>query len=383
MADEQFSQQDIKDLQEISSKLPAGHPTQKKISTMLSSQPTQFEKDNAAQPMPSGGTAERAIRGVGRGLMDLIGNPADNFHALMHPYDTAMGAVKSEVGAVKDASHEPAGMGRAAKLGAAVPFLGPIGQKVGRSAASGDVAGAIGEGLTAAAAPSVIGESVGRAVGPIKRMAGRFEAAPAVSVPGTGGTVKFRLRPEPEPNVQSLSESPNYNKIQAARLLARRQAAADMKPLETPPDPDVANIDYDRNKKINSRNMKSPGSSRVGRSTVNPLPPPGAGGTPTGAEIGMQEAAETAAKGKLGSGLIHDPNSPPAPEPTTYQSYTRNELVRMARQGDVEALKELRRSPADTGGAAAVPNSKFMLEPGSRMPFRKYNLRGRLVAPRK
>lgn len=48
--DQQLSQQDIQDLQTISSKLPAGHPMQKKLSMLINAQPTQFEK----QAAPSG-----------------------------------------------------------------------------------------------------------------------------------------------------------------------------------------------------------------------------------------------------------------------------------------------------------------------------------------
>jgi hypothetical protein len=46
MADDQnLSPQDIKDLQEIAQRLPAGHPMGPKLSLLLNSQPTQFEKD--------------------------------------------------------------------------------------------------------------------------------------------------------------------------------------------------------------------------------------------------------------------------------------------------------------------------------------------------
>jgi hypothetical protein len=62
--DQQLSAQDIKDLQEISPKLPPGHPTQKKISLLLSSQPTQFEKDR-----PGSGIS---LQGAGSAALDTL-----------------------------------------------------------------------------------------------------------------------------------------------------------------------------------------------------------------------------------------------------------------------------------------------------------------------
>src|SRR5882724_7542761 len=84
MADDQaLSAQDIKDLQEITSRLPAGHPMQKKISILLSSQPTQFEKERAPgyqspedvefaktiglKPTDIAGVTNAAMLGVGGG----------------------------------------------------------------------------------------------------------------------------------------------------------------------------------------------------------------------------------------------------------------------------------------------------------------------------
>jgi|SRR5882724_1987031 len=84
MADDQaLSAQDIKDLQEITSRLPAGHPMQKKISILLNSQPTQFEKERAPgyqspediefaktiglKPTDIKGVTDAAMLGVGGG----------------------------------------------------------------------------------------------------------------------------------------------------------------------------------------------------------------------------------------------------------------------------------------------------------------------------
>lgn len=55
MADDQnLSTQDVKDLQDIASKLPTGHPMQKKLALLLSSQPTQFEGKGGRLPSEIG-----------------------------------------------------------------------------------------------------------------------------------------------------------------------------------------------------------------------------------------------------------------------------------------------------------------------------------------
>lgn len=57
--------------------------------------------------------------------------------------------------------------------------------------------------------------------------------------------------------------------------------------------------------------------------------------------------------------------SPPPPINRTLVSYDRNLLVHMARGGDLNALRELIRNPGDIDVASAVPNSKYLLEPGA------------------
>jgi hypothetical protein len=64
--DQALSQQDIQDLQVISSRLPAGHPTQKKINTLLSAQPTQYEKSVADTGFLHG--AGEAVKEFGKSL---------------------------------------------------------------------------------------------------------------------------------------------------------------------------------------------------------------------------------------------------------------------------------------------------------------------------
>jgi hypothetical protein len=59
MADGQnLSQQDVQDLQEIVTRLPAGHPMVPKISKLLNSQPTQFEQQNQVPGRLEAGSEE-------------------------------------------------------------------------------------------------------------------------------------------------------------------------------------------------------------------------------------------------------------------------------------------------------------------------------------
>lgn len=154
MADEQLSQQDIQDLQEITSKLPAGHPMQKNISMLINSQPTQFENENTATA-DSGNPIERTINGVGRGLNNIV---EGMYQTMAHPINTASSVVDQTEQHFNKGMAEPTALGKAAEFGAAVPILGPFGQQLGQRAGGGDVAGAVSEGLTTALAPSIAKE---------------------------------------------------------------------------------------------------------------------------------------------------------------------------------------------------------------------------------
>jgi hypothetical protein len=73
---QQLSQQDIQDLQDIASHLPTGHPMQKKLSVLLNSQPTQFEKSRPAIPDSYGFTPENMIESGVKGIGNAIGGLA-------------------------------------------------------------------------------------------------------------------------------------------------------------------------------------------------------------------------------------------------------------------------------------------------------------------
>lgn len=108
--------------------------------------------------------------------------------------------------------------------------------------------GAAAAGLTpdqADVAGDVAGLAAGAGTGKLADSAAEFlgnhlETSSTVPIPGTGGAVRYRIRPEPEPNVQNINESPNYADIQAAKIMARREALAKLQPAE--PEPNVQPI---------------------------------------------------------------------------------------------------------------------------------------------
>jgi hypothetical protein len=63
-------------------------------------------------------------------------------------------------------------------------------------------------------------------------------------------------------------------------------------------------------------------------------------------------------------GVIVDPNSPPPPINKTLVSYNADELLKMARKGDLDAIAELDRNPRGINLSEALPNVKFLKEAG-------------------
>lgn len=225
---EQLSEQDYKDLQDISSKLPAGHPTQKKISLALSAQPTNFEKQNTPAPV-EGGAGVRTAEGIGRGL---VGLGKGMYNSVVHPIDTVNGMVSNTENEIGAAQQEPSTLGKVADYAAAVPGLGPLGKQLGERAGAGDVAGAVSEGLTTGLAPSAIGHGIGATVrgiapeisrwryeapekislGPVGKINRNVPTPPVNPYEEMGNSAQYKDMAKdaakPEPTVQSLKESP-------------------------------------------------------------------------------------------------------------------------------------------------------------------------------
>ena len=87
-------------------------------------------------------------------------------------------------------------------------------------------------------------------------------------------------------------------------------------------------------------------------------------------EAPSQELQNLGSQPPLGKGKIVLPGSEPPPTPVTYQSYPRQMLYEMAKNGDVQAGKELIRNPK---GFNLPPNFKYMIEETSKkIPWRSY-----------
>lgn len=117
MADDlQLSEQDIKDLQEISSKLPAGDARQKKISVLLNSSPTKFESDRpgtGANLQGSGAAAWNTLKNqfsiTPESLAERAIDPVGLYSGLKSAYNAGNEA---------KAGYQRGGLGQAALSGA-------------------------------------------------------------------------------------------------------------------------------------------------------------------------------------------------------------------------------------------------------------------------
>jgi hypothetical protein len=159
--DEQLSQQDIEDLQVIASHLPTGHPMQKKLSVLLNSQPTQFEKDRPQIPEDYGFTPENMIESGVKGIGNAVGGlaagaigPGTPIGVLRDAYREATGQAALEQEQLDNAKRlatkasqatspvEKAGRYAAAAL---TPVGGQFMTQMGERAGRGDVGGALAE----------------------------------------------------------------------------------------------------------------------------------------------------------------------------------------------------------------------------------------------
>lgn len=182
MADDQsLSQQDVQDLQEISTHLPDGHPMQKKLSTLLNSQPTQFEKDRtpgadsgfvsgAKQALGANGPAPSFTDTMKTGLEAGLGGPG-------------LSVAKTLYGAVKNAPENYKASGLAGTLG---PLVGVDPVSMRNRAEHGDTAGVAGEAAVPAAmaAAPLVGEGLGRVGGAARRGLSRAAYSGAQPRPG-------------------------------------------------------------------------------------------------------------------------------------------------------------------------------------------------------
>lgn len=184
------------------------------------------------------------------GIVEGLGNMASSIGRgalgmATHPVDTMVNAVKGAGKSITD-SYDLAKQGQIVPAAArAMSLVGFDEPKLAQEWNQGHGAHAVGEATPAAVATAIGGEkAAGDDLEMPKMEAGQMPSMPKASMPLVRGVfhdlankyVGPRLanailpEPTPEPTVQSIAESPNYSKIQAARALARRQAMNELSP---------------------------------------------------------------------------------------------------------------------------------------------------------
>lgn len=160
----------------------------------------------------------RGIYGIGRGLNDAV---EGIYQTVVHPINTVSTMAAATEEHLKKAGEEPSTLGKVAEYGAAIPGVGPFGQALGERAAKGDVAGAITEGVTAAAAPFAAKEIARGGISP-----GARETAKGVGREVTqkyvGKTLANKVfPPPPEPSIP-----PEEIAYQKTKTITEAQEAA-------------------------------------------------------------------------------------------------------------------------------------------------------------
>lgn len=137
--DQQLSPQEYKELQDIASQLPTGHPAQKKVAALLASQKTPFELERPGSAREGGGFgANFAGAFLPQGVSPYPG------------MDTEAKAEIASSSRAADALRKKEGAGLAYRVGAALPFTNAAAME--DAARRGDTSGVAG----AAAAPMVM-----------------------------------------------------------------------------------------------------------------------------------------------------------------------------------------------------------------------------------
>lgn len=242
--DQALSPQDIQDLQQIATHLPAGHPMAGKVSALLNSQPTQFEQQRSGGPGFWGNV--KSSVGLDQPLPTLGQAAVEGMMPEIGPLKSAYDTVTHAPGRISREWQADKGMnlpGRVAAAGSAAvsPMLGIDPDRMRVSAEHGDTAGVLGQAAvpTAAALLPLAAEGVAKAM-PSSVRGVKFTAPEGITIPGTKWGVKLGDEQNP----------PRY--------------------LGGPP---AEPIDYARNQRLNKSALQSPGrayNARSGAATGSP-----------------------------------------------------------------------------------------------------------------
>lgn len=194
-----LSQQDIQDLQDISSHLPAGHPHQQAISKLISSQPTQFEQERNPNNQPGFlESAGHTALDMGKSMFGGGQKPGVTASDIAGP---GVGLAKSIYSGYKGARERGHGAGYSAAAGLATP-LGVDVPGMEHNADVGNAAGIAGQAAVPAAA-AVAPLGVEGAVRGAKSLGGEIRqygvhAPEGLKLPGGFRIGKAEI-PEPTP----------------------------------------------------------------------------------------------------------------------------------------------------------------------------------------
>jgi hypothetical protein len=398
--DQQLSAQDMSDLREIATHLPTGHPMQQKLSKLLSSQPTQFEKDR---------TGDGPDRGFVSGVQSSVGTAPSLTDTLKNPstyFGPSVDVAKNLYRTVKDAPSNFKAGGPAGVLG---PLVGLNPQSMRERAEHGDTAGILGEAAlsTAAALSPVVGKGLSAARGAVSRAAySGGEVRPGFSsfadslqhptqLPGkiiTGAAKKLFPPPPQFPGAPLPSADEFYenrgsdfvNRQAEQEILDRKNEIAARRVLRNAPKPEPSSPFPNAtptDKPIGNAEIPPAGSynpPRFAAGPPTPAPKPLFGNaTATNQVVGNAEVPSFRGPSapprpveyvnKFGSsssrpteGLIVRHDSPPPMRKVTYQSAAQSDLLKKVMSGDRDAIAEW-----DRRSLPRPPGVGFLAEPSA------------------
>jgi hypothetical protein len=315
------------------------------FSNVTKIEPSTYQKLTAPIDSEAHNPVSRFFSSVGGAV---IGAPEGLYNTLRHPGDTLAG-ISDSVGAWMDPKTRPTwegiksvlpealggGVGTVAAgeaLGAAVPKIVKAGG-VAREAIGGAIhdEGQLTPGVEAAskATGGAVGAVAGHAIGgPIGAEVG------GVAGYTLGPALLDKIFPEPKNLAEARAQAEAYQaKAEDLMRRGREQDALDRRAARTQAAQDEADAEARKAVPI-SQSPNYPQLLAAKRAAMKPPEP----------------------------SPIVEPNSPAPKINTTYVSYPRPLLVKMANMGNVDALKELVRNPGGVDVQSAVPNARYLME---------------------
>lgn len=346
-----LSPQDIQDLQQITTHLPAGHPMQAKISTLLNSQPTQFEKDR--DPKNQQGTGATAVS-------DFI--PSGGFSPYpMMDLDAKQAAAQGIAAADKNRKEMGHGVPYRTLAAIASPIANVSGME--EEADKGNAAGVLGHAAAGAAtaATPLAAEGIGR---------GLHAAGEGIS--GAKDSIGSALREptgELKPAVKDVARlggtGIGASMGGGAGAIAGSIAGPSLADFLTPEHPNptgpFSKVPNKMPKIAPPVENPFPGATSSAENLKgNPTPYSQLPPVPEGPQTKIPVVQKSGSPASLGKSTILDPNNLP-PDEVTHQSVPWPELKKQAMGGNKFAIDEVIRRGREAeipGLAGAVGRQK-------------------------